>query len=103
MKSTQINEKHLETALDYKNLVSKKTRYYSDEFKIRRYEIQDCEDFQPCRKFIAEELAVHLIIDIKTVKAAKLQIKLGFNQDDPIMSKQESKGLRLKKYFLGEK
>ena len=40
-----INEKHLETALGYKNLVSNKTRYYSDEFKKRRYEIQDCEDF----------------------------------------------------------
>ena len=59
----------------------------------RRCEIQDCEDFQPCRKFIAEELAVHFIIDIKTVKAAELKIKLGFNQVDPIMSKQESIGL----------
>ena len=59
-----INEKQLETALGYKNLVSNKTRYYSDELKRRRYEIQDCEDFQPCRKFIAEELAIHLIIDI---------------------------------------
>ena len=28
-----INEKHLETALGYKNLVSNKTQYYSDEFK----------------------------------------------------------------------
>ena len=26
-----INEKHLEIALGYKNLVSNKTRYYSDE------------------------------------------------------------------------
>ena len=43
--------------------------------KKRRYEIQDCEDFQPCRKFIAEKLAIHLIIDIKTVKAAVLKIK----------------------------
>ena len=58
--------------------------------KKRRYELQDCEDYQPCRKFISEELAVHLIIDIKTVKAAELKIELGFNQVDPIMSKQES-------------
>ena len=82
-----INEKHLETALGYKNLVGNKTQYYSDEFKKRRYEIQDCEDFQPCRKFIAEELAIHLIIDIKTVKAAELKTILGFNQLDPIMTK----------------
>ena len=97
-----INEKNLETALGYKNLVSNKTQYYSDEFKKRRYELQDCEDFQPCRKFIAEELAIHLIIDIKTVKAAELKIKLGFNQVDLIISKQESISLRLKKAFLGE-
>ena len=74
-KKKWINEKHLETALGYKNLVGNKTQYYSDEFKKRRYEIQDCEDFQPCRKFIAEKLAIHLIIDIKTVKAAVLKIK----------------------------
>ena len=97
-----INEKLSEVALGYKDLVGNKTQYYSDEFKERRCEIQDCEDFQPCRKFIAEELAIHLIIDIKTVKAAELKIKLGFNQVDPIMSKQESIGLKLKKTFLGE-
>ena len=74
-----INEKHLETALGYKNLISNKTRYYSEEFKKRRYELQDCEDFQLCRKLITEKLAIHLIIDIQTVKAAELKIKLGFN------------------------
>ena len=79
----------METALGYKNLVSNKTQYYSDKFKKRRHEIQDCEDFQPCRKFIAEELAIHLIIGIKTVKAAELKFKLGFNQVDPIMTKQQ--------------
>ena len=76
-----------------------KWKYYSDKFKKRRHELQDCEDFQPCRNFIAEKLAVHLIIDIKTVKAAELKTKLGFNQVDPIMSKQESISLRLRKTF----
>ena len=98
-----INGKNLETALGCKNLVGNKTQYYSEEFKKRRYETQDCEDFQSCRKFIAEELAVHFIIDTKTVKAAELKTKLGFNQIDPIMSKQESIGLRLKKLFQVEK
>ena len=93
----------METALGYKNLVGEKNQYYSDRFLKKRREIQDCEDFQPCRKFIAEELAVHLIIDIKTVKAAELEIKLGFKQVDPLMSTQESIGLRLKKTFLSEK
>ena len=83
-----INEKSLEKALGCKNLAGKKARYYSNELRKRRDEIQDCEDFQPCRKFITEELAIHLIIDIKTVKAAELKIKLGFNQVDPIMAKK---------------
>ena len=99
----RINEKNLETALGCKNLVGNKTRYYSDEFTKRRDEVQDCEDFQPCRKFITEELAIHLIIETKTVKAAELKTKLGFNQIDPIMSKQESIGLRLKKHFQVKK
>ena len=97
-----INEKNLETALGCKNLASNKTWYYSNKFRKRRDEIQDCEDFQPCRKFSVEELAVHLIIDTKTVKVAELKTKLGFNQVDPIMSKQESIGLRLKKTFSGK-
>ena len=93
-------KKNLETALGYKNLVSNKTRYYSEEFKKKRHEIQDCDDFQPSRKFIAEKLAVHLKIEVKTVKAAELKTNLGFNQVHPIMSKQESIGLRLKKNFF---
>ena len=97
-----INEKNLETALGCENLAGNKTRYYSNEFRKRTDEIQDCEDFQSCRKFIIEELAVHLIIDTKTLKAAELKTKLGFTQVDPIMSKQESIGLRLKKTFSGE-
>ena len=39
---------------------------------------------------------------IKTVKAAEVKTNLGFNQVDPIMSKQESISLRLKKTFSGE-
>ena len=97
-----INEKDLEKALGCKNVAGDKTQYYSDEFTKRRYEIQECEDFEPCRKSIAEELAIHLILDIKTVKAGGLKIKLGFNQLDLIMTKQQSIGLRLKKLFPNE-
>ena len=41
------------------------------------------------------QLAINLIIDIKTVKAAKLKI-------DPIMTKQQSIGLRIRKIFPNE-
>ena len=42
------------------------------------------------------------MIDIKIVKAAELKIKFGFNQLDPVMTKQQSIGLRIKKTFLNE-
>ena len=97
-----INEKHLEKAVGFKNWAGNKAQYYSNEFKKRRFEIQDCEDFQPCRKCIAEVLAIHLILDIKTIKAGEFKIKLCFKQLDPIMPKQQSIGLRIKKAFLNE-
>ena len=52
-------KKKLENALGCKNLAGNKTQCYSDEIQKRRYEIQDREDFQPCRKFVVEELAIH--------------------------------------------
>ena len=58
-----INEKDL----GFKSLAGNKTQY-SDEFKKRIYKIQDCEDCQPCGKFIAEESAIHVILDTKTAK-----------------------------------
>ena len=72
------------------------------KYKTVRYEIQNCEGFQSCTKFIADELAIHLILNIKTVKAGELKIKLGFNQLDPIMSKQQSIGLRIRRAFPNE-
>ena len=69
-------------------------------FTQLNFKKQDCEGFQLCSKFIPEELAIHLIIDIKTAKPAECKIKLGFNQVDPLMSKQESIGFRLKKVFF---
>ena len=98
-----VNENYLEKVISYKNLTGNRTQQYSDELKKKRFEIQDCEDFQPCRKFIAEKLTIHLIIDIKTVKAGELKTRLGFNQLDPIMTKQQSIGLRIRKTFPNEK
>ena len=98
-----VNENYLEKVISYKNLTGNRTQQYSDELKKERCEIQDCEDFQPCRKFIAEKLTIHLIIDIKTVKAGELKTRLGFNQLDPLMTKQQSIGLRIRKTFPNEK
>ena len=86
MRSTQ--NKHLAT----KSWLAAKFNIILMNLKKRRYEIQDCEDFQSCRTFIAEKSAIHLILDIKTVKAGELKIKLSFNLLEPIMTKQQSIG-----------
>ena len=36
---------------------------------------------------------------MKTVKAGELKIKLGFNQLDPMMNKQQATDVRLRKFF----
>ena len=46
-----INEKHLETALGYNNLVSK-TQYHSDKFKKRRCEIKIAKIFHPVENLL---------------------------------------------------
>ena len=55
----------------------------------RRCETQECEDYQPCRKFIAEKSAIHLILDTKAVKAGEFKSKLGYNQLDRIITMQQ--------------
>ena len=53
----KINQTQLGNALGHSNVASR-TQYYSSEFKRERYEIQDCDDYQPFRMFLKEELAV---------------------------------------------
>ena len=43
-----------------------------------------------------------MIINNKTVKADGLKSKLGFNQFDPIMTKQESIGIKIRKKISNE-
>ena len=52
------------------NIILKKKKKEDVKYKT--------EDSQPCRKLIAEKLAIHLIPDIKRVKAGEPKIKLGF-------------------------
>ena len=69
-----ISQTQLGNALGNSNTASR-TQYYSPEFKTKRYKIQDCEDYQPCRKFLKEELAVTIMMDTR----AKKQLNLGLN------------------------
>ena len=45
---------------------------------------------QPCRRFIRQDLAIHLIVDSRIVSSVEFKIKLGFENQDPIMTQEQS-------------
>ena len=71
-----MNQGHLQEKLDLSN-ISDRTQYYSNEFKKMRCEIQECGNYQPCRMFIQNILAVQLKIQATIFKA-----KFRVNQHD---------------------
>ena len=59
-----------------------------------RYEIQDCGNYQPCRIFIENTLAVEITM---SSVSSYVQEKFGVNEHDKVLRKQQSLGLRLNK------
>ena len=96
-----LNEKHLENNLGHSNL-SMLTLKYEDCFKKQRCELIDSK-YQPCRRFIREDLAIQLIMDRKTISTIYFKNKLGFNSQDPIMTQEQSILTKIKDSFSTEK
>ena len=67
-----LNEKHLENNLGHSNL-STLTLKYADCFKKQRFELIDTK-YQPCRRFIREDLAIQLIMDTRTIQSIEQSI-----------------------------
>ena len=78
------------------------TQYYSSEYKRQRHEIQDCDDYQPCRAFLDEELVIRIMMDTRTTGAVKFRATLGINQHDPILTKEKSIDSKITKVFSDE-
>ena len=97
-----INQTQLGNALEHSNVASR-TQYYSSKCKRKMYEIQECEDYQPCRMFLKEELAVTIMMDTITTKAVECRDKFEVNQDDPILTKEQSIGSKMVKAFPNKK
>ena len=64
-----------------------------------RCEVQECGNYQPCRVFIQNILAVQLTTVAKETQAAVFEAKFGVNQHDIVLRRQQLLGLRLKNYF----
>ena len=56
--------------------------------------MQDCRNYQPCRIFIENTLAVEITM---SSVSSYFQEKFGVNQHDKVLHKQQSLGLRLNK------
>ena len=66
-----LNETNAKDQLKHSNLAAV-TLQYSSEFRKQRQELQDCSNYQTCRRFLEEDFAMQM----------NLKIKLGFNQHD---------------------
>ena len=62
-----FNEKHIENKLGHSNLAMMTVKY-PKYFKKQKKELIKCNE-QPCRRFIREDLAIHLIMDSRTVSS----------------------------------
>ena len=84
-----LNEKHIEDQLKQSNLQAI-TLQDSPKLRKQRQEIQYCGDNQPCRKLLQEDFAVQIKMDCRTTPAVRFRAKLGFNQQDPLMTQEQS-------------
>ena len=59
-----INQTQFWNSIGHSNITSI-TQYYSSEYKRQRCEIHDCNNYQPCRVFLDEELVIKITMDTK--------------------------------------
>ena len=96
-----LNEKKIQKQLKHSNLPAVKNQY-SSELKKQRQEIQGCGNHQPCRRFLEEDFAIQIIMDCRTTPAVRFKAKLGFNQQDPIMTQEQSILSKIVTLFVAE-
>ena len=96
-----LNEKHIEVQLQHPNLPHI-TNQYSSGLKKQRQELQNCGKYQPCRNCSREDFAIQVILDCRTTPAVSFRKKLGFNQQDPIMTQGHSVLTKIKSAFTSE-
>ena len=84
-----LNEKHIQTQLKHSNLPAH-TNKCDPMYKKCRSELQKCDKYQPCRRFLKEDFAVQIIMDCRTSHAVDFKTRLGFKQHDPIITQEQS-------------
>ena len=52
-----------------------------------------------CRRFLREDFAIQIIMDCRITLSIDFKARLGFNQHDPIMTKEQSIFTKLDIFF----
>ena len=89
----QKNEKHMEERLDHKNF---------QEFIKHRYQLVAESKKQANKIFLNEQLGIKVIMNCTTTSAHKFRARLGFKQDDVILTKEQSILTKIISSFEGE-
>ena len=74
------------------------TNQYSPELKKQRQGLQECVK-QQCRKFLREDFRIQIIMDCRTTPTVNFKTSLRFNQNDPIMTQEQSVLAKLDTFF----
>ena len=93
-----INQRQLENSKAFKY-----SPYYviqNIKDKGMKYKI---ENYQPCKAFLDEELVIQIMMDTKTTAAVKFRDKLGINQHDLILTKEQPMDSKIRKVFQTKK
>ena len=75
---------------------------YPKHFRKQRQELQECVK-QPSRRFLREDFSIQVIMDCRTMPPINFKTRLEFNQQDPIMTQEQSILTKIRSIFPNEK
>ena len=84
-----LNETDIKDKLKHSNLAPA-TLQYPLKYRKQRHELQNCGNYQPCRIFLKEGLAVQIIMECRTTPSVHFRTRLGFRQHYSIMTQEQS-------------
>ena len=77
------------------------TLQYPKHLRKQRQELKECVK-QSCRRFLREDFAVQIIMNCRTIPSINFKKRLEFNQQDPIMTQEQSILRKIRSIFHPE-
>ena len=96
-----LNETNIEEQLGYSKLRNITLQHPKHLRKQRQELLQECVK-QLCRRFLREDFAIETIMDCRTTPSINFKTRLGFNQQDPVITQEQSVLTKIKTAFSTE-